>query len=106
MAVSDSGTTYPATEYFLRGVALDVVHTSGGKTETREAIVNVETVTFQDKGGARKVSTASVTFLYNLGIPPTDTFALPGGHPRKVLKTNAAYAPYRPRGYVTTAWLA
>ena len=96
-----------ATEYFLRGVALAVVHTSGGKTETREAIVNIETVTFQDKGGTRKVSTASVTFLYNLGVLPTDTIALPGGQPRRVLKRTSAYAPYWPPvGYTTTVLLA
>ena len=106
MAGLNSGTTHMATEYFLRGVALAVAHTSGGKTETREAIVNIETVTFQDKGGTRKVSTASVTFLYNLGVLPTDTFALPGGQPRKVLKRTSAYAPHRPRGYTTTVLLA
>ena len=107
MAGLNSGTTHMATEYFLRGVALAVVHVSGKKTETREAIVNVETVTFQDKGGTRKVSTASVTFLYNLGVLPTDTIALPGGQPRKVLKRTSAYAPYWPPvGFTTTVLLA
>ena len=107
MAGPNSGTTHMAREYFLRGVALGVVHVSGGKTETREAIVNVETVTFQDKGGTRKVSTASVTFLYNLGVLPTDTIALPGGQPRKVLKRTSAYAPYWPPvGFTTTVLLA
>ena len=106
MAVSNSGTTYMATEYFLRGEAVGVTHVSGGKTVTREAIVLIETVTFKDKGGTRKVSTASATFLYNLEILPTDTIALPGGGPMKVIKRTSAYAPYwPPRGHTTTALL-
>ena len=110
MAETDSGTTYPATEYLLRGVAQDVVHTSGSKAVTREGIVNIETVTFLDRfgpgKGTRKVSTASVTFLSGLAVEPTDTFSLPNGQPRKVLKVTSAYAPYRPRGYTTTVLLA
>ena len=108
MAVSDSGTTYPATEYFLRGAALDVTHTSGGKAVTREAVVNIETVTFLDKGGTRKVSAASCTFLENVSVEPADTITLPGEEtPRKVLKVTAEYAPYwPPRGYTTTVLLA
>ena len=106
MAGPNSGTTHMATEYFLRGVALGVVHTSGGKAKTREAIVNIETVTFQDKGGTRKVSTASATFLYGIGILPADTIALPNGQPRKVLKVTQAYAPYwPPRGFTVTVLL-
>ena len=107
MAVSDSGTRYPATEYFLRGVAFDVTHTSGKVVVTREAIVNIETVTFLNKGGTRKVSTASVTFLESVPIEPTDTIALPGGQPRKVLKVTSAFAPYwPPRGFTTTVLLS
>ena len=107
MAGLNSGTTYMATEFFLRGEAREVTHVSGGKTVEREAIVSVETVTFQDKGGSRKISTASVTFLYNLSILPTDTIALPGGQPRKVLKRTSAYAPYWPPvGFTTTVFLA
>ena len=109
MAGPDTGTSYHATEYFLRGEALDVVHTSGGKAVTREAIVNIETVTFLSRfglgNGTRHVSTASCTFLENVGILPTDTIALPGGQPRKVLKVTGAYAPYRPRGYLTEVLL-
>ena len=112
MAVSDStSTTYPSTEYFLRGVAQDVVHTSGGKAVTREAVVNVETVTFLSRfglgTGTRHVSTASCTFLESVGILPTDTIALQNGQPRKVLKVTQAYAPYwPPRGYTVTVLLA
>ena len=110
MAVSDS--TYPASEYFLRGVALDVVHTSGGKAATREAIVNVETVTFLSRfgpgKGTRHVSTASVTFLESVGVSLEDTIRLPAEEiSRKVLKVTADYAPYwPPRGYTTTLLLA
>ena len=111
MAVEDptpTRTTYPATDYFLRGVARDVTHTSGGKAVTREAIVNIETWTFKDKGGSRKVSTASCTFLDSIGVEPEDTVSLPNEEtPRKVLKRTSAYAPYwPPRGYTTTVLLA
>ena len=107
MAVDDSGTTHQAREYFLRGVAQDVVHTSGGKAVTREAIVNIETVTFLDKGGTRKVSSASSTFLQNVGVHPTDTITLSGGQARKVLKVTTSFAPYwPPRGFTTTVLLA
>ena len=107
MPVEDSGTAYPATEYFLRGAAQDVVHTSGGKAVTREAIVNIETWTFKDKGGSRKVSTASCTFLENVGVALADTITLPGEEtPRKVLKRTSAYAPYwPPRGFTTEVLL-
>ena len=77
MAGPDSGTSYPATEYFLRGVAVDVTHTSGGKAVTREAVVNIETVTFLEKDGTRKVSTASCTFLESVGVESTDRVTLP-----------------------------
>ena len=110
MAETDSGTMYPATEFFLRGTAQDVTHTSGSKAVTREGIVSIETVTFLDRfgpgTGTRKVSNASVTFLSGLAVEPTDTFSLPNGQPRKVLKVTSAYAPYRPRGYTTTVLLA
>ena len=107
MANSNSGTLHPATEFFLRGVAQDVTHTSGGKAIVREGVVNIETVTFLEKGGTRKVSTASCTFLESVGVEPTDTIALPGGQPRKVLKVTSAYAPYwPPRGFTTKVLLA
>ena len=108
MAEGDS--TFPASEYFLRGVAVDVVHVSGGKSVTREAVVDYSTVTFLSRfgpgKGARHVSTASCTFLDNVGVWPTDTVTLPGGQPRKVLKVTGAYAPYwPPRGYTTEVLL-
>ena len=109
MAVDDSGTACPATEYFLRGVAQDVVHFSGGKSVAREAIVHIENVTFKDKGGARKVSTATVTFLKNVGVELTDTITLAGdqSQPRKVLRRTTAFAPYWPPvGFTTTVLLA
>ena len=102
MAGLNSGTTYMATEYCLRGEALSVTHVSGGKTTTREAIVQIEAWTFLDARGTRKTSTASVTFLYNLEVLLTDTIQLPDGEPMKVLRRTSAYAPYRPRGYTTT----
>ena len=110
MAGPDTGTTYPATEYFLPGVALDVVHTSGGKAVTREAIVAVETVTFLSRfgpgKGTRHVSTASVTFLESVGVSLEDTIRLPAEEiSRKVLKTTHSYAPYIPRGYTTKVLL-
>ena len=107
MAGPDSGTSYPATEYFLRGVAVDVTHTSGGKAVTREAVVNIETVTFLEKDGTRKVSTASCTFLESVGVESTDRVTLPGEETsRKVLKRTSAYAPYwPPRGYTVTVLL-
>ena len=109
MAVPDS--TYPAIEYFLRGVARDVVHTSGGKAVTREAVVHIETVTFLSRfgpgKGTRHVSTASCTFLESVGVEPEDTVSLPNEEtPRKVLRRTSAYAPYIPRGYTTTVLLA
>ena len=113
MAGPDTGTSYPATEYFLRGVAVDLVHTSGGKAVTREAVVNMETVTFLSRfglgNGTRHVSTASCTFLESVGVEPTDTITLPGdqSQPRKVLKVTGAYAPYwPPRGFTVTCLLS
>ena len=107
MAETDSGTRYPATEYFLRGVAQDVTHTSGKVVVTREAIVSIENITFRDKGDTRKVSTATVAFLTNVEVKFTDTVSLPGGQPLKVLKVTAEYAPYwPPRGFTTTVLLA
>ena len=111
MAGPDSGTSYPATEYFLRGAPQDVVLTTGGgaKPVTLTAIVNIETVTFLSRfglgKGTRHVSTASATFLKNVSVEPTDTITLPGGQPRKVVRVTAACAPYRPRGYLTVVLL-
>ena len=105
MAVADSGTRYPATEYFLRGIALSVTHVSGGKAVVREAVVDIGNTTFLERGGTRKTSTTSVTFLENVGVELEDTITLPGGQPRKVVRVTAAYAPYRPRGYTVTVLL-
>ena len=110
MATEDVGTRYPSTEFFLKGTAQIVTHISGKVVVTREAIVNVETVTFLSRfgpgKGTRHVSTASCTFLDNVGVLLTDTIALPGGQPMKVLRVTGAYAPYIPRGYTTTVLLA
>ena len=113
MTETDSGTTYPAIEYFLRGVALDVVHASAGgaKPVTREAIVLIETVTFLSRfglgKGTRHVSTASVTFLESVSVSLEDTIRLPAEEiSRKVLKVTQEYAPHRPRGYTVTVRLA
>ena len=87
MAVSDStSTAYPATEFFLRGVAQDVVHTSGGKAVTREAIVDTSNTTFLEKGSTRKTSSVTCTFLERVKVALTDTVTLPGGQPLKVLR--------------------
>ena len=108
MAEGDS--IFPATEYFLRGVAVDVVHTSGGKSTTREAVVNIETITFLDRfgpgNGTRHVSTAGVTFLSAVGVSLEDTIRLPAEETsRKIVKMTQAYAPYRPRGYLVSVLL-
>ena len=86
MAVSDSGTTYPATSFLLRGDARDVVHTSGGKAVTRTAVVDISPTTFKDKESTRKTSSATVTFLEKVDVEPTDTVSLPDGGPLKVLR--------------------
>ena len=53
MAVSD-GTTYSANAFSLRGVEQTVTHTSGGKSVTRTAVVDISPTTFLDRGSARK----------------------------------------------------
>ena len=108
MAVEDSGTTHPAREFSLRGIALNVSHKREGVAAvTREAIVLIETLTFLDNGSTtRKVSTASCTFLSAVGIHPGDTITLPGGQPKAVLKVVSAFAPYwHPRGFTTMGLL-
>ena len=125
MAVSDStSTTYPATEYFLRGVVLDVVLTSGGgaKPVTLTAIVDTANTTFLEKGSTRKTSSVTCTFLERVKVALTDTVTLPGGQPLKVLRVTLepdraawmeflkepdAYQTYWPPcGFTTTVLLA
>ena len=95
MAISDLTSLrppFPAREFLLRGTPLDVVHTSGGKGVTRTAVVNVETVTFLERGGARKVSSASVTFLENVGVSLEDTIRLPDEvSSRKVIRVSSRF---------------
>ena len=115
MAVSNS-VTHPAKEFSLRGVAQDVSHkTEGSAAVEREAIVNIETVTFLNRGSTRKVSTASCTFLSAVGVSQGDTVTLPGESPRAVLKVTSSHAPYLylnpgtesySRGFLTEALLA
>ena len=89
MAVSDSTQfrpPYPAIAFTLRGVALDVVHVSGGQSVTRTAVVEIVKTTFLERGGTRKTSSASVTFLEHVAVRPADTIQLPDGEPMKVIR--------------------
>ena len=68
MAVSDSGTTYPAKSYLLRGVALEVAHKSEGTAAvTRTAVVDIAPPTFVVKDGNRQVSSTTCTFWKTSG---------------------------------------
>ena len=92
MAESDSGTTFPAIEYLLRGEVLDVVHTVGGKSTTRTAVVDISPTTFLDRGSARKTSTATCTFLEHVAVRPEDTIRLEGeATARKVTRVISKY---------------
>ena len=95
MAVSDSTSLrppYPAREYVLSGTPLDVVHMDGGKPVTRVAIVDISPTTFLERGGTRKTSTASCTFLESVGVRLEDTITLPDEEaPRKVLKVTSRF---------------
>ena len=99
MAISDLTTLrppYPAREFSLRGVALDVTHVSGGKSTVRTAVVNVEPVTFLERGGTRKTSTASATFLESVAVFLEDTIQLPDEEtPRRVLRVIHRFASLR-----------
>ena len=87
MAVSDSGTTYPATSFVLPGVPLSVTHFSGGKSIARTAVVDISPTTFLDRGSTRKTSTATATFLEHVAVRLEDTISLPNEEtPRRVLK--------------------
>ena len=98
MAVLDSTSMrppYPAREFSLRGLALDVTHISGGKSTVRTAVVEVMNTTFMERGGTRKVSTASCTFLEHVAVQLEDTIALPDGEPMKVLRVINRFASLR-----------
>ena len=95
MAVSDSTSMrppYPAREYVLSGTPLDVVHMDGGKPVTRVAIVDISPTTFLERGGARKVSSATATFLQHVAVRLEDTVTLPNEEtPRKVLRVTSRF---------------
>ena len=95
MAVSDSTSLrppYPAREFSLPGVALDVTHTSAGKAIVRTAVVDIGNTTFLERGGTRKTSTASCTFLESVGVRLEDTITLPDEEtPRKVLRVSSRF---------------
>ena len=90
MAVSD-GTTYPVNAFSLRGVEQDVVHTIGGKAVTRTAVVDMSPTTFLDRGGTRKTSAATCTFLEAVGVNLEDTITLPDGEPMKVIRVTGRF---------------
>ena len=94
MAESDSGTTWPAIEYLLRGEVLLVVHTvsTGGEAVTRTAVVDMSPMTFLDRGSARKTSTASCTFLEHVAVGLADTITLPNEETaRKVIRVTSRF---------------
>ena len=98
MAVSDSMSLrppYPARVFSLRGVALDVTHTSGGKAIVRTAVVDIVNTTFLERGGTRKTSTATATFLQAVGVRLEDTIQLPEGEPKKVIRVINRFASLR-----------
>ena len=90
MAVSD-GTTYSANAFSLRGVEQTVTHTSGGKSVTRTAVVDISPTTFLDRGSARKTSAATCTFLEAVGVNLEDTITLPDGEPMKIIKVTSRF---------------
>ena len=116
MAVLDSTSMrppYPAREFSLPGLALEVRHISGGKSVTRVAVVEVMNTTFLERGGTRKVSTATCTFLEHVAVQLEDTVQLPDEEtPRKVLRVINRFASLRRshgvkyNGRLTTVLLA
>ena len=103
MAVSDPTSMrppYPAREFSLAGVALSVVHVSEGKPTTRTAVVDIGNTTFLERGGTRKTSTASATFLQHVAVFLEDTVSLPNEEtPRRVLRVINRFASLtRPQG--------
>ena len=98
MAILDLTTLrppYPAREFLLRGIPLSVVHMDGGKPVTRVAIVDISPTTFLERGGTRKVSSASVTFLQAVTVRLEDTIQLPDGEPMKVIRVTSRFASLR-----------
>ena len=98
MAVSDSTSMrppYPAREFSLAGVAMSVVHVAGGKPTTRTAVVDIGNTTFLERGGTRKVSTATCTFLEAVAVRLEDTIQLPDGEPKKVIRVINRFASLR-----------
>ena len=96
MAVLDSTSMrppYPAREFLLRGVALEVAHKVEGRAAVLlTAIVEITKMTFLDPGGTRKESSATVVFPRNIGVGLADTVKLPGEEtPRAVLKVTSRY---------------
>ena len=86
------GTTYPVIAFSLRGVEQTVTHTSGGKAITRTAIVDVSPTTFLERGGTRKTSSASATFLEHVAVRLEDTITLPDEPaPRKVIRVSSRF---------------
>ena len=95
MAVSDLTSMrppYPAREFLMRGIPLSVVHQAGGKPIPRVAIVDISPTTFLERGGARKVSSASVTFLEAVSVRLEDTIQIPDGEPKKVILVSSRFA--------------
>ena len=86
---------YPAREFSLAGVVLSVVHVSGGKPTTRTAVVDIGNTTFLERGGTRKTSSASVTFLQAVSVRLEDQIQLPDGEPKKVLRVINRFASLR-----------
>ena len=87
---------YPAREFSLAGVAQDVTHISGGKPTTRTAVVDIGNTTFMERGGARKTSTATATFLEHVAVFLEDTVTLPDEEtPRRVLRVINRFASLR-----------
>ena len=83
---------YPAREFSLPGVALTVTHTSAGKATTLTAVVDIVNTTFMERGGTRKVSSATATFLQHVAVFLEDTVQLPDEEtPRKVLRVTSRF---------------
>ena len=98
MAVSDPTSLrppYPAREFSLTGVLQDVVHAAGGKPTTWTAVVDIVKTTFMERGGTRKTSSATCTFLQQVDVRLEDTIQLPDGEPKKVLRVIHRFASLR-----------
>ena len=58
-------------------------------------MVDIVKTTFMERGGARKVSTATCTFLQHVAVRLEDTIQLPDGEPKKVLRVINRFASLR-----------